>query len=418
MNKGKAQQGGNLAMPGIVEFPDVVLEAQRRFGDLFKNEPERRHFAEYLTGLLVADRKTVNGINAEFAQTTDQSCLNRWLTEVGWDVQALNRRRLAEHQESPQTRYSPRGVIPFDNTLVGHDGKHIEDVGWFWDHAAQRNIIAHDYLLSNYVCPSGAHYPLNFRRFRKREDCGEEVAFKDHTELFIELADEVETEKIPGDFTFDSYFTNQRILNHVDGLPRNYVGDLKFNRKLQWQGRELKAAELAALIAPEDRKPVEVGERRQWYFTVTVRIPGVNHRVRIVILWDRKNGAEAVKILVTNRTNWEVRRILGVYRKRWTGTETHHRDGKQHLGLGDCQVRNGEGQTRHMYLVLLAYSLLTARMAQGRPCAGVFLKLTTIGEACRAVWRETLGKTIQWVLERGKKDGWEWPRIQAYLALT
>ena len=56
----------------------------------------------------------------------------------------------------PKTRYSARGVIAIDNTLVDHAGKLIEDVGWFWDHANERYLIAHDYLISNYVCPSGA----------------------------------------------------------------------------------------------------------------------------------------------------------------------------------------------------------------------------------------------------------------------
>jgi hypothetical protein len=32
--------------------------------------------------------------------------------------------------------------------------------------------------------------------------------------------------------------------------------------------------------------------------------------------------------LVTNRITWEVSRIVRVYRHRWTGTETFHRDGK------------------------------------------------------------------------------------------
>ena len=31
----------------------------------------------------------------EFAVTTDQSCLNRWITEVTWDERLLNEHRLA-----------------------------------------------------------------------------------------------------------------------------------------------------------------------------------------------------------------------------------------------------------------------------------------------------------------------------------
>ena len=45
-------------MPAIVDFPTVVKEALALFGDLFDTEPARRHFAEYLTGLMVAENKT------------------------------------------------------------------------------------------------------------------------------------------------------------------------------------------------------------------------------------------------------------------------------------------------------------------------------------------------------------------------
>ena len=81
-------------MPTIVDFPTIVKDAVDIFGDLFANEPDRRHFAEYLTGLMVAEKKTVRGSNSAFVVTTDQACLNRWLTEVAWAVKALNDRRL------------------------------------------------------------------------------------------------------------------------------------------------------------------------------------------------------------------------------------------------------------------------------------------------------------------------------------
>ncbi len=215
-------------MPTIVDFPTIVKQAQEIFGDVFDNEPARRHFAEYLTGLMVAERKTISGINREFAITTDQSCLNRWLTETTWDVHALNERRLEWLQRDPKTRYSPRGVIAIDNTLVDHSGKLIEDVGWFWDHANERHVIAHDYMISNYVCPSGAHYPIEWRRFKKKDACVADE-FKDHTALCIELIDDAIGRDLPGDFTFDSYFTHAKVLNHIHEQQRSYVGDLKLN---------------------------------------------------------------------------------------------------------------------------------------------------------------------------------------------
>jgi DDE superfamily endonuclease len=324
----------------------LVQDSLAQYGDLFGNEPQRRHFAEYLTGLIVAERKTVLGIHGEFAQTTDQSCLNRFLTDADWDVAdwdvaALNTRRLEQLQKDPSTRYSDQGVIPIDNTLIDRTGQLIPDAGWFWDHAKERNKIAQDFLFINYVCTSGKHYPLEFRLFRKQDVCeaiGE--PFRNHTALCCELIDWVCARQIPGDFSMDCYFNGAEVLNHIHGQqdrfgrPRGYVGDLKTNRKLEWQGRILKASELAASIPAADRKEMRIGDRRQWYFTVTVRIPEVKHKVRIVILWRYRPDPEPVKILVTNRTTWEVSRIVRVYRHRWTGTETFHRDGKQQLGLG------------------------------------------------------------------------------------
>ena len=403
-------------MPGIVAFPTVVEQALQEFGSIFANEPERVHFGEYLTGLLVASRKNVSGINAEFAVTTDQSCLNRWITEAAWDVRQLNQRRLEWLQQDPSTRYSAHGVIALDNTLINHEGKLIEDVGWLWDHADQRHVIAHDYLIANYVCTSGKHYPLEFRRFRKEED--DPATFKNHTLLFRELVDWVVQQQIPGDFTFDCYFTNAEVLNHIHQQQRAYVGDLKFNRKVWFAGREMKASEVAAQIDTESRKLVTIGEQKYWYFTKTLHIPQVDHPVRLVILWERKNGAEPVKMMVTNRVYWEISRLLNVYRKRWTGTETFHRDGKQHLGMGDCQLRKGEGQTRHMYLVMMAHSLLVAQMRQGRASEWAHAMLTTVGEACRAIMRETLGNTITWAIDKATRASWSHDRILAHLALT
>lgn len=286
---------------------------------------------------------------------------------------------------------------------------------------------------------TGAALGAMFRRFRKRADCEAELArvaaqpggfaaatekeqhlatFKSHTVLCCELVDWVVAEKIPGTFSFDGYFTNAPICNWFARHERGYVGDLKFNRKVWFRGIEMRADEMAAQIPFEARKKVTIGSRTQWYFTKKIWLPDYTHAVRVVILWNHWNSKEAAKILITNQTHWEVTRVLRGYGQRWTGTETLHRDGKQHLGLGDCQLRSGEGQTRHFYLVLLVHSLLVSQLRQGRARAWATETLMTIGEACRSVLRETLGKTVSWAIERATLDGWQPNRIKAHLNLV
>jgi hypothetical protein len=403
-------------MPAIVAIPQVVEELLLQFADLFPNEPSRRHFAEYLTGLLVAQHKTVSGIAREFAAPPDQSTLNRWLTEAPWDVERINAHRLEWLQQDPSTRYRQDGVIAIDNTLIDHDGKLIEDVGYFWDHADKRHLIAHDYLFANYVNPSGKHYPLDFRRFRKREQCNDEHPFKNHTDLAKELIDWVVAENIPGDFTFDSYFTNAPIINHIHAKGRSYIGDLKANRVIVVSGKQSSVTEWVKTLTPLLRTKFTVGGHTQWYFTKSIRLPNVNHPVRILVLWSEADAAMPRKILITNRTHWEAHRILKVYKKRWTGTETFHRDGKQHLGMGECQLRDGMGQTRHMHLVVLAYTALMRQLKHDRALDWAHTRLTTIGESCRTIARETLGKTLTWAIERAQQ-GMSLSDIKQSLAL-
>jgi hypothetical protein len=196
------------------------------------------------------------------------------------------------------------------------------------------------------------------------------------------------------------------------------VGALKLKRKLVYEGREQPLQQVARQMPWRAKKPVRVGKRKSWYLRKQMRIPDVNHPVRLVMFWKERDDAEASKALVSNRLWWEVMRMGLVYRHRWTGTETLHRDGKQALGLGDSQVRNGEGQTRHVYLVSAAYSLLMRSLHLSRPQEWARTLLTTIGEACRAVKGARLGQLVDWIVDKLTDDHWSVPQIKAVLAQT
>ena len=196
------------------------------------------------------------------------------------------------------------------------------------------------------------------------------------------------------------------------------MGDLKLNRKVDYRGRQWKLSELAASIPPDQRQELRRGDQRQWTFTCVVHLPEVQHAIRIVFVWHHRRDAAACKALGTTRTMWEVKRIISVYRERWTGTETFHRDGKQELGMGDCQLRDGQGQTRHMYLVMLTYSLLMRQLQQPSAKEWALQRLTTIGQACRAILAETLRDTLTWALDQVAPNARKTQQIMQLLGLT
>ena len=297
----------DFPMP-IISPPTIVQNAMDEFlAPLFANTPQRNHLANYLTGLMISPNKTIDGMTKEMPNASDQSCLNRFLTEVEWDHEDMNQKRIDWLQQFDDTKFHERGVIALDDVLLEKSGLFIKDVGKFWDHSEERYKHAQDLIIINYVHPfSKKHYPLYFRRFKKEEQCewtGEE--FKKMTALSIEMINECHERGILGTFTFDSFYTCSEIQNRIhslkneDGTERGYVGDLKFNRKVVFKGVEQQAVAFANTIPPEDRKSVTVDGKKQWYLTVCVKMPNVTHKVRIVILWKYKNDAEPRKILVT-----------------------------------------------------------------------------------------------------------------------
>ena len=71
-----------------------------------------------------------------------------------------------------------------------------------------------------------------------------------------------------------------------------------------------------------------------------------------------------------------------------------------------------------MYLVMLAYSMLMSQLQQGRAQEWAFCKLTTVGEACRAMLRESLRNTIRWAVEQTTEKSRSYDHIVAQLAIT
>jgi len=138
----------------IINPPEIVQNALDEFlAPLFANNPQRKHLANYLTGLMISENKTIDGMTKEMPNASDQSCLNRFMTEVDWDHEGMNQKRIDWLQQFDDTKFHERGVIALDNVLLEKSGKLILDSGTFRDHSEDRYKHAQDYLIIS-LCAS------------------------------------------------------------------------------------------------------------------------------------------------------------------------------------------------------------------------------------------------------------------------
>ena len=148
----------------IVGFPQIVEQQASWFESVFTTDEQRKHFREYVTGLIAGDEATVTAINSLFLDRNDQSALNKFLTQAKWDEHELNRRRVRmELARLRRRRVSPKaGRLILDDTLAHHTRCSIEWLSHLWDHAEQRYVWAHDVVTSYYVNRSD-QFPVDFR---------------------------------------------------------------------------------------------------------------------------------------------------------------------------------------------------------------------------------------------------------------
>jgi len=152
-----------------------------------------------------------------------------------------------------------------------------------------------------------------------------------------------------------------------------------------------------SLIPASAYRPVTVGDRTYWTFTLAVRLPSLG-KVRLVISFENAELTGTYAVLVSNRVDWTAQRIIATYLQRWP-IETFYQDGKERLGLDEYRMRDAKAIQKHWCLVFVAYSLLHLDCLPPSPSKDR-LPLKTIGEACRQQSRALIEALILKAHER------------------
>lgn len=132
------------------------------FASVFSSQALQQ-FQRYLSGFIVSENKTVEGINRLCVlDVRNQSSLNRLFTESPFSVDALNQARLALVQRLPGTQMKSKGVLSLDDTLLAHYGKPFDKIAYLDDSAQKCYVWAHN-LVNLHYRDDQTDYPVNFR---------------------------------------------------------------------------------------------------------------------------------------------------------------------------------------------------------------------------------------------------------------
>jgi hypothetical protein len=155
-------------MVPLVEIPAIVQHYAPFFTRVFSPDAFVQ-FQRYISGLLVSENKTVEGINRIFViEVRNQSSLHRWLSESPFAVEAVNQARLALVASLPGTQLKPKGVLSLDETLLTHYGQHFEKIAYLYDPSQEGYVWAHD-LVNLHYSDDQTDYPINFKLWEPAE---------------------------------------------------------------------------------------------------------------------------------------------------------------------------------------------------------------------------------------------------------
>jgi len=385
----------------IVSYPSVVDEFLPRLGWFF-TKPQLRHFAQYLTGLILCENKTVTGINGIFMGRNDQSALNHWLTDSNWSEEDLERAGREVVLEALQARRMGRGVLVVDDTLNHKTGRHMEGVDIHYDHAEGKYTLGHQ-LVTSHLVAGRLSIPIGFQLYRRN---GGQEDFKSKQELARILIGKAAAEGYPfACVVMDTWYFNRENTRCIEALGRDWVAGCKQNRLiLTPKGWTQASAHVETVPRSEFREVVirtEDGERCFWAYAMNVVVKE-RRRVRLVASYEDGRMEGEPRLIATNRLDWDVKTILKTYLKRWR-IDAFYRDAKQELGLEDYEVRKLRGVRRHWLMVFLAHTLLQLSSRRGGSVEWMKAGLKTVGSRCRYAAFEVLRSFVDLVVRLAQR---------------
>lgn len=341
-----------------------------------------RHFTAYIDGLIALNKKTVRQISKASLEENHHSAISRILTESSFE------QKLLEEKYLDKLAYFMNGrkvSLIFDDTLVEHNGKRVEETQSHKDHAQNRYITGHQFFTA-ILHTELVQLPLFPRLYSKNTDSKIEMA-KDTIDTICSY---VKLESV----IFDSWYSDKKIIKKCMTRGIKVVCAIKTNRTISRKDGEWKSlASFSRGVKVSEMQVTVVDDGTYKIKEVRIKLNGIPY-VKLIVSreWDeaRKKWGKRFHLISTKVQDTPAQ-VIRHYALRWC-IETYHRDIKQNLGFSAAFFRKKEGIVRHSIFSTLAYAVLKLFML----CRGMAM---SVGECIAHIQNKGMDDLVLEIVE-------------------
>jgi len=374
--------------------------------NFYLHKPEVKNLSRYCTGLCTMVNKTAAGICSMLLNSPVSSSLSNFMSNGKWDANIVNRERLKIVRDRYRDSSRRHGTLVIDDFISEKTGKNIALCSRHFDHTDGKYKWGHLYV-SSLLSHRDGMTPVDLKIYVREKDCASyDWEFKTKNELFRRTIDEAVKSGLPFDcVVFDAWYTNKENCDYVSKEKElNCVFPIKSNWLVRWNGEDMPISDWYRVYGKACRhKVVEINpyhdSPKKFYVTVAnIYVCSLRRKVKLVVSHEGETIGKDPTFLATYRFDWDARFILTHYDYRWS-IEPMHRDFKQHLGLGGCEMRTKEAVLHHAAAVLLSATLLDEVIEE----SGVMRwaqrqRSTGIGRKQRFLLHNLIKEFILWIL--------------------
>lgn len=423
----------------LVAVPPTIAAGMKNYREVFCRKEGFEHISRYVSGLVLSENKTLQGIYAQqvwrAGEEVSRRAMHAAVFEAGWsseDLMSRHRQLVAADHRGGRSRE----IIALDWTLSHHErGPRIYGVKQAYDYVADRYCLFQTVVtatIANRELVDGLAVEVQMPNFAEAEREYLEMtsqasyaqmaevekrlvellsyqrnrlAYRKRTEMVVEMVGLIESEgQFPeANYAFDNGVLTLDLTRLIEGQGKHWVSEIESSRHVNWQGQWRRVDEVDEELRsrhPETYRPLKVkgrnGEERQyWAFTKVLKLKRYG-RKRLVIVHEQEDLSDAGRFLLTDALHWESGRVIETWSYRWP-SEVFHEFSKQVTGFESAQVRKEEAVKRHFRLSCVAQSLVQrAACGGGKSERFEFAEeKATVGQKVYTIAREALAGVLQ-----------------------